>query len=60
MSPFVVSGSRILYVALPSVHKEGGKMIDEPLRLRALDLKTGAEMWTAVLTDSAYRGPFPP
>ncbi|HKI03477.1 MAG TPA: hypothetical protein VKK31_15975 [Thermoanaerobaculia bacterium] len=60
MAPFVVSGSRILYVAQPSVRREGNKMVEEPLRLRALDLQTGAEMWTALVTDSAYRGPFPP
>jgi hypothetical protein len=60
MAPFVVSGSRILYVAQPAARVEGKKMIEEPLRLRALDLKTGAEMWSAVVTDTAYRGPFPP
>jgi PQQ-like domain len=60
MAPFVVAGSRILYVAQPVVRVEGKKMIEEPLRLRALDLKTGAEMWTAVVTDTAYRGPSPP
>jgi hypothetical protein len=60
MAPFVVSGSRILYVAQPVVRVEGKKMIEEPLRLRALDLKTGAEMWSAVVTDTAYRGPSPP
>jgi hypothetical protein len=60
MAPFVVSGSRIVYVAQPAMRVEGKKMIEEPLRLRALDLKTGAEMWTALVTDTAYRGPFPP
>ena len=60
MAPFVVSGSRILYVAQPAMRVEGKKTIEEPLRLRALDLKTGAEMWSAVVTDTAYRGPFPP
>jgi hypothetical protein len=60
MAPFVVSGSRVLYVAQPSAYKVEGKMVQQPLRLVALDLKTGGELWSAMLTDSAYRGPFPP
>ncbi|HEV2855055.1 MAG TPA: hypothetical protein VHC97_19840 [Thermoanaerobaculia bacterium] len=60
MAPFVVSGSKILYVAQPSVRQDGGKWLQEPLRLRALDLKTGVELWAAPIVDSNYRGPFPP
>ncbi len=60
MAPFVVSGSRLLYVAEPAVLKEGSQFVDKPLRLRAVDLQTGAEAWEAPVVDSTYRGPFPP
>lgn len=60
MAPFVVSGSRILYVAQPSVRIEGGKTVQEPLSLLALDLRTGAKLWSVPVADSTYRGPFPP
>lgn len=60
MSPFVVSGNRILYVAEPAVLKQGDKFVEKPLRLKALDLQTGAEQWEAPVVESIYRGPFPP
>ena len=60
MAPFVVSGSRLLYVAEPAVLKEGSQFVQKPLRLKALDLQTGAEHWEAPVVDSTYRGPFPP
>jgi hypothetical protein len=60
MAPFVASGSRLFYVAMPAARQEDGKLIEEPLRLRALDLQTGAELWSAAVVDSTYRGPFPP
>jgi hypothetical protein len=60
MAPFVVSGTRILYVAEPSIRKEGNQFVQKPLRLKALDLQTGAEQWEAPVVDSTYRGPFPP
>ncbi len=60
MAPFVVSGTRILYVAEPGMRKEGSQLVQKPLRLRALDLQTGAEMWEAPTVDPLYRGPLPP
>lgn len=62
MAPFAVSGSQLLYVAQPAAWREtqGGPLVDRPLRLRALDLRTGAELWAVALADTAYRGPFPP
>jgi hypothetical protein len=60
MAPFVVHGSKILYVAQPSARKEEGKIVEAPLRLVAFDLRTGAELWTKAFVDSVYRGPFPP
>jgi hypothetical protein len=60
MAPFVVVGSRLFYVAQPSRRRAGEGMVSEPLRLRALDLKSGAEAWTVPVVDPAYRGPLPP
>ncbi|HEX6901201.1 MAG TPA: PQQ-binding-like beta-propeller repeat protein [Thermoanaerobaculia bacterium] len=59
MAPFVVSGTRILYVAEPGMRKEGNQFVQKPPRLRALDLQTGAEMWEAPTVDPTYRGPLP-
>lgn len=60
MAPFVVSGTRLFYVAQPIARKEGNRMIQEPLRLRSLDLQTGAELWNQPVIDSTYRGVSPP
>jgi hypothetical protein len=60
MAPFVVAGTELFYVAMPSIRKEGAAFLQEPLRLRALDARTGAELWHASVVDSEYRGPFPP
>ena len=59
MSPFTVAGNRLIYVAQPGLRLEGSKMVEEPLRLRALDLATGRELWSREVRDTAFRGPFP-
>lgn len=60
LTPFVVSGTRILYMAMPSVRKEGDKMVEQPLRLVSMDLLSGTDVWTSEVVDSNYRGAFPP
>jgi hypothetical protein len=59
-APFVVAGPKVIYLAQPSLWRENGVTIRQELRLRALDLATGAVGWQAVVRDSAYRGPIPP
>jgi hypothetical protein len=59
MSPFVVAGTRLIHVAQPGYRREGTKLLDRPLRLRAVDLTTGGELWTQPIRDTAFRGPFP-
>jgi hypothetical protein len=59
MSPFVVVGNRLIHVAQPTTRREGSKVIDQPLRLRAVDLATGQEIWSRELRSTAYNGPFP-
>lgn len=60
MAPFLVSGSRIFYVVRPTTRVQDGKSVQDRLRLRALDLRTGAVLWESPIVDGAYRGPFPP
>ncbi len=60
LAPFVLAGPRVVYLAQPSVRREEGATIRQPLRLRALDLATGGEAWQVAVRDSAYRGPVPP
>ncbi|HSK76435.1 MAG TPA: hypothetical protein VLQ45_08240 [Thermoanaerobaculia bacterium] len=60
LTPFLVSGTRILYMAMPSVRKEGDKIVDQPLRLVSMDLLSGTDVWDSEVVDSNYRGPFPP
>lgn len=60
MAPFLVSGTRILYVVRPTTRVQDGKAVQDRLRLRAQDLLTGAVLWESPIVDGAYRGPTPP
>lgn len=60
LAPFVVADGKVIYLAQPSMWRDNGVMIHKPLRLRALELATGAESWQAVVRSSAYGGPIPP
>lgn len=60
LAPFVVAGGQVIYLAQPALWRDDGVMIHKPLRLRALDLATGAERWQAAVRSSAYGGPIPP
>ncbi|HXU34272.1 MAG TPA: PQQ-binding-like beta-propeller repeat protein [Thermoanaerobaculia bacterium] len=60
LAPFAVAGSAVVYLARASMRVEKGESHSEPLRLRALDLSTGAELWTREVRDSGFHGPFPP
>jgi hypothetical protein len=59
MSPFTVAGKRLVHVVQPSLVVEGGKLVEKPLRLRALDLATGRELWTREILDTEFRGAIP-
>jgi hypothetical protein len=59
MAPFAVVGTRLIHVAQPSILLEGEKMVDRPLRIRAVDLTTGREAWRREIRDTAWRGPVP-
>lgn len=59
-APFVVSGSLLVFEASPYVVKRGEEMIDQPLRVVAVDLATGVEAWAQPLLQVDFAGPFPP
>ncbi len=60
MAPFAVAGTRLFYVAHPTSRRSGDTVIAEALRLRALDLRAGTELWAIPVADTLYRGPLPP
>jgi hypothetical protein len=60
MARFIVLGSRLFYVAQPEARRAGAVMTTEPLRLRALDVRAGTELWAVPVADTAYRGKMAP
>jgi hypothetical protein len=59
-APFFIWHSIIVYESRPYGRRINGAWTEEPLELRAVDLKTGAEAWKIRLRDTVYRGPPPP
>lgn len=59
-APFVVAEGAVLFVTRPTLRKEGDRLVDQALALRALELSTGKERFAFTLLDTAFRGPFPP
>jgi hypothetical protein len=60
LAPFFVSDSMVIYETPPAARQVQGNLIEEPLKIRAVDLSTGREVWSREVRDTAYRGPFPP
>lgn len=59
-APFTVSDSLLIYVSSPSGRRVGGAWTQEPLQLRAIDIKSGTERWKRPIRDTAFRGMLPP
>jgi PQQ-like domain len=59
-SGFVVADSLIVFETGPFVRKIGSRLVNEPLMLRAVDLRSGNQVWNRRIRDTTYRGPFPP
>jgi hypothetical protein len=60
-APFVVSGSTLIYQLRPfMVRDPANKMARSPLKLVAVDLRTGSKLWEHQVLDTRYYGPFPP
>ncbi len=58
-SPFGVTGSLLLFSTPPNARRVGEDIRSEPLLLRAVDLRSGAELWSHAIRDTKYRGPLP-
>lgn len=60
-APFYVSGSTLIYQLRPFVARDSAnRMTRSPLKLVAIDLKTGNKAWEHAILDTEYYGPFPP
>ncbi len=58
---FFLTAASVVHEAPPMGRIVDGTMhIDRPLRLRAIDLETGNELWERPFRDTAYRGSYPP
>jgi hypothetical protein len=60
LAPFFVSDSMVIYETPPAARQVQGNLIEEPLKIRAVNLPTGKEVWSREVRDTTYRGPFPP
>ncbi len=58
--PFFVWHSILIYEAAPASRNVGGTLVEEPLALRGLNLKTGTEIWKRPLRNTSYHGSYPP
>lgn len=59
-APFFVDDTRVFYQTLPYARRQGRRMVQEPLQLRAADLRTGARLWSQPVRDTVDRRPPPP
>lgn len=58
---FFMSGHILVYQSQPfSWRLADGRLNREPLKLHAINLQNGGELWASAVRDTAYRGPFPP
>jgi hypothetical protein len=57
---FSVIGSTLLHLSRPFGRRAGDEWIEEPLKLRAVDLGSGTVLWSVPLRDTSYPGPRPP
>jgi len=57
--PFSIVEGNLLLASAPFGHRVNGAWVDEPPKLRLLDLTSGAEIWSKPIRDTLYRGPVP-
>jgi hypothetical protein len=59
-APFFVDDTRVIYQTPPFARRQGQRMVQEPLQIRAADLSTGAPVWSQPMRDTVDREPPPP
>ena len=57
---FIVTDATAIYESQPYARQTGQALVEEPLKIRAVDLKTGNELWSRQVRDTSFVGPFPP
>ncbi|WP_062542021.1 WD40/YVTN/BNR-like repeat-containing protein [Rufibacter tibetensis] len=57
---FIVKDNIVIYQTQPYTIRTKEGLKKEPLKVRALDLKTSKELWSQEVRDTTYRGPMPP
>ncbi len=57
---FFVTGPLLVHEVQRQAQLVDGAWTEEPRKVRAIDLETGAERWTRPLRDTAFRGTLPP
>ncbi|QDU36250.1 hypothetical protein Mal4_05340 [Maioricimonas rarisocia] len=60
VAPVLVAGPVALLEAGPVTRVSEGGLQELPLRIRAVELDSGQELWSRSIRDTRYRGPFPP
>jgi hypothetical protein len=60
LGSFFVLDSQVIYETGPYLRRTENGLVDEPLKIRAVDLQTGQELWSWQVRDTTFRGPFPP
>lgn len=56
---FFVHGSQVIYETGPYTRRTEKGLVHVPLKIRAVDTKTGRELWSRPIRDTTYRGPYP-
>jgi hypothetical protein len=59
LAPFIVQGSLLIHVAPTSGYRDGAQFVRLPLRLRAIDVRSGAEIWSVAVLDATFVLPPP-
>ena len=58
-APFFVHGTQVIYETGPYIRQTQKGLLHEPLKIRAVSIKTGRELWSYPIRDTTYRGPYP-
>jgi hypothetical protein len=60
VAPFFISDSQVIYETSPYTRQVKGDLLEEPLKIRAVDLSTAQQVWSRPIRDTTYLGPLPP
>jgi hypothetical protein len=58
--PFFVNDSEVIFDSSAYVQRIDRDLVEQPRKIRAVNLQTGREVWSQEVRDTGYRGPFPP